>query len=1002
MTTALNIRHTLYRAPAAIADPGSGNTITIDRDGGVCTVTTAGAEARTLRQPTKEGITGTVVLGVWVGDLTLTVTGGFNIDGDTSITYDSAGDWVVFQSFKIGTSYYWRAVAQEGTTASIETSVIDNLQVDTKAIISNGAYAVIGHTAQEVVSNGDGATNMTPTLQVMGTTQDDSSAMLACFNTTNTVAPTLGFVKGGNAAIGSHTTVANDEYLGRIIAFADDSADLETPCAEVRFVVDGTPAADAVGGSIEFLTTPDGSSTLTGAVTINSAQNLVVLDGNGLQVGAAAQETISTGDGATDLIPEVQVQGTTQADSSAALMCFNATDTVAATLAFVKGGNAAIGTHTTVADNEYLGRIIAFSDDGADLETPSAEMRFVVDGTPAASQVGGSIEFLTTPDGSTTLTGAVTINSAQNLVVLDGNGLMVGAAAPETISNGDGSTALIPEVQVQGTTQADSSVALMCFNATDTIASTLAFVKGGNAAIGVHTTVADNECLGRVVAFADDGADLQTPCAEVRFVVDGTPAGNQVGGSMEFLTTPDGSSTLAHAMTITSGQVVVEGSGVPITTSDGDGTTNLLAGLQAVGVDTAFADGAVVVATCNTTNTRAVAPRLAFVKGAAATQVATTAVADNEVAGLIIAHVSDSADFETPIGSIEFVVDDVGAPGAGTCGGSIEFYTTADASEVLTHAMTITNAQVVVEGSGVPVQTSDGDGATNLTPGLQAVGVDTAFSEGALLVATCNTTNTRAVAPRIVLVKGAAATQVATTAVADNEVAGLIIAHVSDGADFETPVGSIEFVVDDVGAPGAGACGGSIEFYTTADGGEVLTKAMTISSAQQVTLDANTLATTAGGGITAGVGVGYGCSVEKVGTLYKTTIIIDVTGLNSGHADGDIIGVSPAAASCHIGQITASRNGTIFAGRMTCLEVPAGGSDDIDLWMATESTGAEDTAITALTDDAALVSAGGAWTLSLTKALTAYPTADKYLYLVGNSGDATYTAGIFEIVLWGK
>jgi len=158
---------------------------------------------------------------------------------------------------------------------------------------------------------------------------------------------------------------------------------------------------------------------------------------------------------------------------------------------------------------------------------------------------------------------------------------------------------------------------------------------------------------------------------------------------------------------------------------------------------------------------------------------------------------------------------------------------------------------------------------------------------------------------------------------------------------------------------------------------------------------------TEGSGITGAVGLTLEHSVEKVGGLYKTTIVIDLTGLNSGGTDGDIIGKNGGTANCHIGQITAAKNGTIFAGRMTCLEVPTGGSDDIDLYSATEATGAEDAAISGL-EESALVTAGAAWTLILSKALTAYPAADKYLYLVGNVGDATYTAGIFEIVLWGK
>ena len=94
-------------------------------------------------------------------------------------------------------------------------------------------------------------------------------------------------------------------------------------------------------------------------------------------------------------------------------------------------------------------------------------------------------------------------------------------------------------------------------------------------------------------------------------------------------------------------------------------------------------------------------------------------------------------------------------------------------------------------------------------------------------------------------------------------------------------------------------------------------------------------------------------------------------------------------------------NGTIFAGFMRCLEVPTGSNADVDLYAASVATGTEDAAATSLSGQAILVN-GGTWTLALTAALTAYPAADRYLYLAsGTATAATFTAGIFEIVLFG-
>jgi len=162
----------------------------------------------------------------------------------------------------------------------------------------------------------------------------------------------------------------------------------------------------------------------------------------------------------------------------------------------------------------------------------------------------------------------------------------------------------------------------------------------------------------------------------------------------------------------------------------------------------------------------------------------------------------------------------------------------------------------------------------------------------------------------------------------------------------------------------------------------------------------NSLATPPGTGITGGTGTSIVSAVEKVGSLYKTTILIDLTGLRST-AGGDIIGVDGTANPCHIGQITAARNGTIFAGKITCLEAPAGGDPDIDLYSATEATGVEDGAIADLTETQ-LINAGD-HAANAFKSLTAFPAADEYLYLVaGDTTDADYTAGILLIELYGK
>ena len=172
-----------------------------------------------------------------------------------------------------------------------------------------------------------------------------------------------------------------------------------------------------------------------------------------------------------------------------------------------------------------------------------------------------------------------------------------------------------------------------------------------------------------------------------------------------------------------------------------------------------------------------------------------------------------------------------------------------------------------------------------------------------------------------------------------------------------------------------------------------------INSSGFASLDANTMAVEAGTGITTGSGTIYRSSVQRVGGIITTRILIDLTGLRST-GGADIIGVNGTALVCHIGQITAATNGTILTGSMECFEAPAGGDPDINIHSATEGTGVEDGAISGLAETL-LVNAGDA-TLGSKVYFTGFPAADEFLYLTtGAATDADYTAGKLFIQLMG-
>lgn len=172
------------------------------------------------------------------------------------------------------------------------------------------------------------------------------------------------------------------------------------------------------------------------------------------------------------------------------------------------------------------------------------------------------------------------------------------------------------------------------------------------------------------------------------------------------------------------------------------------------------------------------------------------------------------------------------------------------------------------------------------------------------------------------------------------------------------------------------------------------TGAVTVLSKSAAAI-ANPAAT--GAGIEGSAAV-YETSVKTENGIVTTSIMIDLTGLQSGGTAGDIIGKNGSGVA-YIARITAADNGTVFGVKMTCFEAPAGGDNDIDLYSATEGTGVEDVAISTLTETQ-IINSG---TLSL--GTTAFGTdiaANQYLYLVGQgTSNAAYTAGRLLIEIYG-
>jgi hypothetical protein len=116
-----------------VIDPGASGSIDLKgRSLSVVEIVTAAAESRTLPAPTSVGQVVTLTLKTDGGDCTLTVTGGFNEAGDTTLTLDDPGQFFTFISVRTQTSntatpsYVWRVMSSHnvGNLVSTTDSVV--------------------------------------------------------------------------------------------------------------------------------------------------------------------------------------------------------------------------------------------------------------------------------------------------------------------------------------------------------------------------------------------------------------------------------------------------------------------------------------------------------------------------------------------------------------------------------------------------------------------------------------------------------------------------------------------------------------------------------------------------------------------------------------------------------------------------------------------------------------------------------------------------------------
>lgn len=103
-------------APAivAIPDPGNAGAIPVTEFNGYCELETAGAETRTLVDPTAISQRLRLHLNQDGGDCVITAANGVNQAGATAITFGDAGDFLQLTGIRSGDALRWRVSANEG------------------------------------------------------------------------------------------------------------------------------------------------------------------------------------------------------------------------------------------------------------------------------------------------------------------------------------------------------------------------------------------------------------------------------------------------------------------------------------------------------------------------------------------------------------------------------------------------------------------------------------------------------------------------------------------------------------------------------------------------------------------------------------------------------------------------------------------------------------------------------------------------------------------------
>lgn len=303
--------------------------------------------------------------------------------------------------------------------------------------------------------------------------------------------------------------------------------------AGIEFLAENDWTDSAQGARISFRVTSGTSVTTSERMKLTAS---VLSVAPALTVGTTTQRSNWFG---TSFIPYIQTEGVNNAGSSLSIVDNANSASTSWGLYFGKTRSGAIGGTALVADGDPLGAITFCGSTSTSLRN-AAYIQAFVDGTPSDTAMPGRIAFATTTPGSL---------SSSTRMNISANGKVLVGANFTTARTAFLGTTLAPQIQLEGTDNAPSSMSLV--NNYNGLANTwgMFFGRARSGSVGGLGLVADDDTLGNLYFTGSTSASLRI-AAQIRASVDGTPSDTAMPGKIQFFTTPTGSLVTAERMRI--------------------------------------------------------------------------------------------------------------------------------------------------------------------------------------------------------------------------------------------------------------------------------------------------------------------------------------------------------------------------------------------------------------------------------------------------------------------